>query len=41
MVGPDDGPKLIGTFDNAAPTLAILTCQRCRTALSIRFIEEL
>ena len=39
-VGPEDGPKFIGTFGNAAPTLATLSCERCRTSLSIRFVEE-
>ena len=39
-VGPGDNPKFIGAFGNAASTLATMTCQRCRTMLSIRFIED-
>jgi hypothetical protein len=40
-VGPADGPKFIATFGDAEPTLATLTCERCRTMLSIRFVEAL
>ena len=38
-VGESDEPKLIHTFGTAEPTLATLTCQRCRTTLTIRFVE--
>lgn len=39
-VGQADNPKLIPTFGTAEPTLATLTCQRCRTTLTIRFVDE-
>lgn len=38
-VGPSDGPKFIATLGGGEPTLATLTCERCRTMLSIRFVE--
>ena len=38
-VGPNDNPKLIPTFGTAEPSLATLTCQRCRTTLTIRFVD--
>ncbi len=38
-VGPADNPKFIATFGEAEPTLATVTCERCRTMLSIRFVE--
>jgi uncharacterized protein with PIN domain len=39
-VGASDNPKLVATFGSAEPTLATLTCERCRTMLSIRFVES-
>lgn len=38
-VGPADGPKFVATLGGGEPTLATLTCERCRTMLSIRFVE--
>lgn len=40
IVGPKDNPRRVMSFGNAAPTLATMTCQRCRTSLSIRFVES-
>jgi len=37
-VGPSDGPKFIATLGGGEPTLATLTCERCLTMLSIRFV---
>lgn len=38
-VGAGSGPRFVATFGNAPPALATLTCERCRTMLSIRFVE--
>ncbi len=40
VVGPRDGPRYVQTFGAQIPTLATLTCQRCKTLVSIRFVEE-
>ena len=40
VIGPRDGPRFVQTFGSALPTLATLTCQRCKTLVSIRFVEE-
>ena len=34
----EDAPKLVSTLGSSAPTLATLSCPRCRTMLSIRFV---
>ncbi len=38
-VGQADTPKLLPTSGAAEPSLATLTCQRCRTTLTIRFVD--
>lgn len=38
-VGPADHPRFVATFGDAEPTLATLSCERCKTMLSIRFVE--
>ncbi len=40
VVGPRDEPRFVRTFGTAEPTLATLTCQRCKTLVSVRFVEE-
>lgn len=37
-VDKSDNPKLIATLGGGEPTLATLTCKRCLTMLSIRFV---
>lgn len=39
-VGPRDEPRFVRTFGTAQPTLATITCPRCHTTVSIRFVEE-
>ena len=35
----EDEPKLVTALGQTQPTLATLSCPRCRTMLSIRFVE--
>ena len=35
----EDAPKLVTTLGQSQPTLATLSCPRCRTMISIRFVE--
>lgn len=37
-VGPGNGPRFVSALGGGLPTLATLTCERCRTMLSIRFV---
>ena len=37
-VSQDDGLRFVAAFGEAAPSLAQLSCPRCRTMISIRFV---
>ena len=39
-VSSDDALKFVAALGESEPSLATLTCTRCRTMLSIRFVAE-
>jgi len=39
-VASDDPLKFVGTLGHSEPSLATLTCPRCRTMIGIRFVAE-